>query len=127
MISHSLLHPGNNVRLKAAIDKASRGEDVTIAYIGGSITQGAGAKPIHTECYAYQSYLGFKALYGRDGGGKVHFIKAGVGGTPSELGIIRYERDVLREGAAEPDIVIVEFAVNDEGMKPRATATRACA
>ncbi|AIQ46630.1 acyl-CoA thioesterase [Paenibacillus sp. FSL R7-0273] len=115
MISHSLLHPGNNVRLKAAIDKASRGEDVTIAYIGGSITQGAGAKPIHTECYAYQSYLGFKALYGRDGGGKVHFIKAGVGGTPSELGIIRYERDVLREGAAEPDIVIVEFAVNDEG------------
>ncbi|CAM4288025.1 SGNH/GDSL hydrolase family protein [Paenibacillus typhae] len=119
MIARSLMHQGNNVRLKAAIDKASRGEDVTIAYIGGSITQGAGAKPIHSECYAYQSYLGFKALYGKDGGGNVHFIKAGVGGTPSELGIIRYDRDVLRDGAVRPDIVIVEFAVNDAGDETR--------
>ncbi len=115
MIAGSLLHRGNNRRLKTAIDKAARGEDVTIAYIGGSITQGAGAKPIHTECYAYQSYLRFQELYGKDGGENIHFIKAGVGGTPSELGMIRYERDVLKDGAAAPDIVIVEFAVNDEG------------
>lgn len=115
MIAGSLLHRGNNRRLKTAIDKAARGEDVTIAYIGGSITQGAGAKPIHTECYAYQSYLRFKELYGKGGGENIHFIKAGVGGTPSELGMIRYERDVLKDGMAAPDIVIVEFAVNDEG------------
>lgn len=115
MIHKSLLHAGNNKRLKTAIDKAIRGEDVTIAYIGGSITQGAGAKPIHTECYAYQSYLRFKALFGKNGGENIHFIKAGVGGTPSELGIIRYERDILREGSVTPDIVVVEFAVNDEG------------
>lgn len=42
-------------------------------------------------------------------------MKAGVGGTPSELGVIRYERDILRDGAVTPDIVVVEFAVNDEG------------
>ncbi len=42
-------------------------------------------------------------------------MKAGVGGTPSELGIIRYDRDILRDKTVEPDIVIVEFAVNDEG------------
>ena len=29
-------------------------------------------------------------------GDNIHYIKAGVGGTPSELGMIRYERDVLR-------------------------------
>jgi len=115
MIARSLLHRGNNKRLKAAIDKAKRGEDVTIAYIGGSITQGAGAKPIHTECYAYRSYVLFKQMFGQDGGDHIHLIKAGVGGTPSELGIVRYERDVLRHGATAPDIVIVEFAVNDEG------------
>ncbi|WP_339222890.1 SGNH/GDSL hydrolase family protein [Paenibacillus sp. FSL H8-0332] len=115
MIAKSLLHAGNNRRLKRAMDKAASGEDVTIAYIGGSITQGAGAKPIHTECYAYQSYLRFKELFGKDGGENIHFIKAGVGGTPSELGMIRYERDVLKDGAAAPDIVVVEFAVNDEG------------
>ena len=45
----------------------------------------------------------------------IHYIKAGVGGTPSELGMIRYERDVCRDGAVTPDIVVVEFSVNDEG------------
>lgn len=115
MIAKSLLHSGNNYRLRTAIDKAIKGEDVTIAYIGGSITQGAGAKPIHTGCYAYQSYLQFKELFGKDGGENIHYVKAGVGGTPSELGVIRYERDILREGAVTPDIVVVEFAVNDEG------------
>ncbi|MBT2657166.1 SGNH/GDSL hydrolase family protein [Bacillus sp. ISL-18] len=115
MIRKSLLSKGNNQRLKAAIEKAERGEDVTIAYIGGSITQGAGAKPIHTHCYAYQSYLKFREMFGKDDGRNVHFVKAGVGGTPSELGMIRYERDVLRNGKVKPDIVIVEFAVNDAG------------
>ncbi|WP_337248156.1 SGNH/GDSL hydrolase family protein [Bacillus sp. USDA818B3_A] len=115
MIRKSLLSKGNNHRLKNAIEKAERGEDVTIAYIGGSITQGAGAKPIHTNCYAYQSYMKFKDMFGKNGGENVHFVKAGVGGTPSELGMIRYERDVLRNGTVEPDIVIVEFAVNDAG------------
>lgn len=41
-------------------------------------------------------------------------IKAGVGGTPSELGMIRFDRDVLR-GEEQPDLVVIEFAVNDEG------------
>jgi hypothetical protein len=113
MIAKSLLSTGNNKRLKAAMEKAQRGEDVTIAFIGGSITQGAGAQPIQTECYAYKSYLHFKNMFGKNGGENVHFVKAGVGGTPSELGMIRFERDILRDGTVEPDVVVVEFAVND--------------
>lgn len=115
MIAKSLLSKGNSKRLKAAIDKARRGEDVTIAYIGGSITHGAGAKPLHTGCYAYRAYTLFKAMFGKGDGSHIRLIKAGVGGTPSELGIVRYERDILRDGAARPDIVVVEFAVNDAG------------
>jgi len=115
MIRRSLLSKGNNHRLKAAIEKAEKGEDVTIAYIGGSITQGAGAKPIHTHCYAYKSFLKFREMFGKGEGENIHFVKAGVGGTPSELGMIRYERDILRNGSVKPDIVIVEFAVNDAG------------
>ena len=115
MIARSLLNKGNNWRLKKAIEKAERGEEVTIAFIGGSITQGAGGKPINTNCYAYQAYLRFKELFAKDGGDNIHFIKAGVGGTPSQLGIIRYERDILRDGKIKPDIVVVEFAVNDAG------------
>lgn len=115
MLEKSLIQTGNNARLKKAIDRARRGEDVTIAFIGGSITQGAGAVPINTECYAYKTFQGFCELTGRGTEDNVHYIKAGVGGTPSELGMLRYERDVLREGTVKPDIVVVEFAVNDEG------------
>lgn len=115
MLEKSLVQTGNNARLKKAIDKARRGEDTTIAFIGGSITQGAGAVPIHTECYAYKAFRGFCELAGRGTEENIHYIKAGVGGTPSELGLVRYRRDVLREGEVQPDIVVVEFAVNDEG------------
>lgn len=115
MIERSCMQTGNLYRMKRAIAKARAGEDVTIAYIGGSITQGAGAKPIATECYAYRSYEAFKNRFGAGDGSNVHFIKAGVGGTPSELGLTRYEDDVLRQGAVTPDVVVIEFAVNDAG------------
>lgn len=115
MIKQSLLSLGDTKRLQKAILKAKAGEDVTIAYIGGSITQGAGAIPINTECYAYKSFCGFCQLAGRGTDENIHYVKAGVGGTPSELGMLRYERDVLRNGTVSPDVVVVEFAVNDEG------------
>ena len=115
MIARSCMQTGNLYRMKKAIAKAKAGEDVTIAYIGGSITQGAGAKPIGTNSYAYRSYEMFKQRFGKGDGSNVHFIKAGVGGTPSELGLTRYEDDVLRQGVVTPDVVVIEFAVNDAG------------
>lgn len=139
MIARSLLSKGNLFRMQKAIRKAEEGEDVTLAFIGGSITQGAGAIPIHTECYAYKTFQLFKERFTgphsdrnekseesvaadedcktkKAGVGKnhVHLLKAGVGGTSSELGMIRFDRDVLRN-AEKPDIVVVEYAVNDEG------------
>lgn len=113
IIQNSLISKGNAAKLKTVIEKAKNGEDVTLAYIGGSITQGAGATPLNIECYAYKSYCLFKERFEKDN--NVHFIKAGVGGTPSELGMIRFERDVLRDGTVKPDIIVIEFAVNDEG------------
>lgn len=113
MILRSLMYMGDTGRVRRAIGRAQDGENVTIAYIGGSITQGAGAIPINSECYAYKSWQNFAKRFGR--GNNVRLVKAGVGGTPSELGMIRFERDVLRDGSVTPDIVVVEFAVNDEG------------
>lgn len=119
MVKKSLLYEGNTIRIKKAFQKLLWNEGMTVAFIGGSITQGAGAKPIHKSCYANQCYEGIKRLAKE----KLHctnaqiesikFIKAGVGGTPSELGVIRYERDILRDGMITPDLLIVEFAVND--------------
>ncbi len=119
MISNSLVSTGNNYRLKKVIERTKAGDEVTIAYIGGSITQGAGAKPIHTECYAYRSYDAFCKLFSPCNGNNVHYVKAGVGGTSSELGMIRYDRDVRQDGKITPDLVIVEYAVNDEGDETR--------
>ena len=112
MIKNSLIQSGNMHRLGKAIARAKNGEDITVAYIGGSITQGAGATPINTECYAYKSFCRFADLTGAKE--NVHYVKAGVGGTPSELGMVRFDRDV-RHGEKDPDVVVVEFAVNDEG------------
>ena len=115
MLERSLMQTGNPARLQKAIGRARQGEDVTVAFIGGSITQGAGAVPIHTECYAYKTFENFCSLAGRGTEENIHYVKAGVGGTPSELGMLRYERDVLRDGTVEPDVAVVEFAVNDGG------------
>ena len=115
MIERSLLQTGNLFRVQRAIEKAKAGEEVTLAYLGGSITQGAGAKPIHTECYAYRSYLAFKERFGAGDGSNVKFVKSGAGGTCSELGLTRYDLDVLRRGTVVPDIVFLEYAVNDAG------------
>jgi len=111
MIKRSLMNKGNLARLQSAMKKAAAGEEVTVSYIGGSITQGAGATPLNKECYAFKSYKGFLDVTG--GGENVKYVKAGVGGTPSQLGVIRFERDIVREKA--PDVVVIEFAVNDEG------------
>ncbi|MBO4750984.1 MAG: SGNH/GDSL hydrolase family protein [Lachnospiraceae bacterium] len=111
ILSRSLMNLGNYARVKRVLDRAKRGEEVTIAFIGGSITQGAGATPIDKKSYAYQTWERFKANFGEN----VKLIKAGVGGTPSELGMIRFERDVLREFSVKPDLIVIEFSVNDEG------------
>ncbi len=113
MIGNSLMQTGNTERLRKVLDKAASGEDVTLSFIGGSITQGAGAIPINEKCYARVFYEDFVKRYMK--GGECTFVKAGVGGTPSELGMIRFERDVLRDGKCEPDLIVIEFAVNDEG------------
>ncbi|MCI5884437.1 MAG: SGNH/GDSL hydrolase family protein [Eubacterium sp.] len=114
MVSDSLVSTGNNARIKKVMEKARDGKKVTLAYLGGSITEGVGARP-NRNCYAEMSWNSFAKKYGWEG--KVDFINAGMSGTPSSLGAIRYNRDVLskvKKGKA-PDILFLEFAVNDNG------------
>lgn len=105
MVDRSLLSTGNMTRMANVFQKAQNGEDITAAYIGGSITEGYNAGT--TEFYAktctdlLQGYFPDITVTG---------VNAGISGTPSLLGNLRLERDVL---SADPDIVFVEFAVND--------------
>ena len=114
MLNNSLVSVGNTERVQAAIEKARQGEEVTIVYLCGSITEGALAQPQQTRCYAYLSAHDFAQKYMPDPR-KLHYVNAGISGTPSVLGITRLEQDVLRH---EPDIVFVEFAVNDSNQMP---------
>lgn len=106
MLERSVISTGNNERMKKVMEKAAKGEDVTLAYIGGSITQGYNAGT--TEIFAKLSTDYFKDTYATTG--KVNYVNAGLSGTPSLLGLIRSERDIFEE---KPDVVFVEFAVND--------------
>ena len=115
ILARSLFRLGNVHRLKKVFRKARGGEDTTVAFIGGSITQGAGAIPINDQCYAWKTFQGFCRFCGRGTEENIHYVKAGVGGTSSELGMLRYDRDVCDEGRVKPDLVVIEFAVNDEG------------
>ncbi len=113
MIKRSVMNEGNLSRIAKAIKDGKDGKEITIAFIGGSITQGAGAVPINEKCYAYLTYLNLCELCNAKPFTNVKYVKAGIGGTPSELGMLRYDRDVTDYGKINPDIVIVEFAVND--------------
>lgn len=106
MLERSVISTGNNERMKKVIEKARNGEDVTLAYIGGSITQGYNAGT--TEIFAKLSSDYFRETYATTG--KVNYINAGLSGTPSLLGLIRSDRDIFE---AKPDVVFIEFAVND--------------
>ena len=114
MMKNGLTAVGNTERIHAAIDKARRGEQVTIAYLGGSITEGALAQPQATRCYAYLSAQEFVERFMADKK-QLKYVNAGISGTPSVLGITRLEQDVLSK---KPDIVFVEFAVNDNNQTP---------
>jgi lysophospholipase L1-like esterase len=85
--------------------KLRKGEAVTIGYLGGSITAAAGG-------WRDQSASWFQQQYPK---ARIRQINAGVGGTGSDLGVFRVKQDVL---AYTPDLVFVEFAVNDGGLAP---------
>jgi len=111
MITRSLVSLGNNTRVKRVLAKVANGEPVTLGYIGGSITEGYTTTP--DESYVVGSYEAFRTAFASGDGSHVHYVNAGMGGTPSTLGMIRYERDVLAKAPTPPDLVFVEFAVND--------------
>ena len=83
-----------------------RGDPVTLVFLGGSITAGAGASD---EAASWRARVTAR-LQAEAAPAPVLSINAGIGGTPSSFGAFRLETDVLRH---RPDLVLVEFAVND--------------
>lgn len=105
MIEKSRLNEGNKVRLANVIKKLKAGENITVAFIGGSITQGVSAG--NELCYAKLTSNWLQDTYPD---AKVNYVNAGIGATGSYIGVHRAGSDVLSKN---PDLVFAEFSVND--------------
>lgn len=85
--------------------KLKAGQPVKVAYLGGSITAANG--------WRVKTLAWMQAQYPQ---AKLSEIHAAIGGTGSDLGVYRVGFDALRH---KPDLLFVEFAVNDGGADPR--------
>jgi Lysophospholipase L1 and related esterases len=77
-----------------------------VVFLGGSITQGAGATG-YENSFTYKVSEYIKELYEDK---NINIFNSGIGGTGSEFGLFRLKRDVIDKN---PDLVFIEFAVND--------------
>lgn len=94
-------------RLKNLMKRAANGESLVIGFLGGSITQGSLSSTPKT-CYAYLVYEWWKKSFPN---AEFSFVNGGIGGTTSHYGGARAWKDVL---CYRPDIVTVDFSVNDD-------------
>lgn len=83
-------------------EKSDDENTYTIAFIGGSLTEG-GAEWINATKKIFTEKMPDKSIV---------TINAGKGGTGSSMGAVRFMEDV---GKYSPDVVFIEFAVNDTG------------
>lgn len=111
--ARSLVSVGDTARLQYVLSRAREGKPVTVAVIGGSITQGAAASK------AENRYGDLVAAWWRRTfpATPIAFVNAGIGATGSNYGALRAPRDLL---AHRPDFVVVEYAVNDSNSRESA-------
>ena len=81
------------------LDNAKKGSPLTVAFIGGSITQSTTGYRPQTARYLEEAFPDVDFTW----------INAGVAGTGTDLGAFRLEEQVLQYA---PDLVFIEFAVN---------------
>ena len=79
--------------------KLEKGEGVTIAYYGGSITAGPGWRNATLDWFGEQ--------YPK---AKITELNASLGGSGSLVGVFRADHDLV---APKPDAVFIEFSLND--------------
>ena len=101
-------HSSPSLEFSAFDQKARKGEDLSVVFLGGSLTWGAQAtSPMDTSFRA----LVQKRLMTTYPKARLRFGDAAIGGTGSQLAAFRLDRDVL---SRKPDLVFLDFTVNDD-------------
>ena len=89
-------------------ERARAGERLNVVFFGASLTWGANATdPLRTS-YRARIAERLEAKYPQ---ARFKFCDAAIGGTGSQLGVFRIDRDVL---ARRPDLVFLDFSANDD-------------
>ncbi len=104
------LVPAEEVHARAGLPNffakaAQPGAQLKVGYLGGSITAQNG--------WRVKSLAHLRTMFPN---AKLDEINAAIGGTGSDLGVFRVKQDVLDQ---QPDLLFVEFAVNDGGADPK--------
>ena len=88
--------------------RAREGERLNVVFFGASLTWGANATDQATTSYRARVAERLEAAYP-----KAHFkfFDGAIGGTGSQLGVFRLQRDCL---AHKPDLVFLDFSANDD-------------
>lgn len=106
----SELESAKEVRVRDGVgnflEKLNAGKPVTVAYLGGSITEMNGWRNMTTDW-----------LRKANPKASVTEVQAAIGGTGSSLGVFRVGHDALDKN---PDLLFVEFATNDSGVPDEA-------
>ena len=79
------MNTSNFARLKELFRRAAAGQELTIGFLGGSITQGSlSTQP--GNAYAFRVYQWFVDTFPQS---KFHYVNGGIGGTSSHYGVAR--------------------------------------
>ncbi len=93
-------------RIRECMRRADEGGELTIAFFGGSITQGCAAS-VHGKTYSYRVFEWWKRTFPK---AEFRYVNAGIGGTTSHFGVARIVPDLLMY---QPDLAVIDFSVND--------------
>ncbi|MBR1639932.1 MAG: SGNH/GDSL hydrolase family protein [Treponema sp.] len=102
----------DEARIQNVLAKIRRGEKVTVAVLGGSITTGYSSNPISSNSWAAKTEEWFKSVCEKSGS-SLTFLNEGVSGTDSAFAVARVQDHIIKN---KVDLVILEFAVNDQWL-----------
>lgn len=88
--------------------RAQKGEQLVVVFFGGSLTWGAQSTDPQRTSYRALVCERLKKTYPK---ARFEFWDSAIGGTGSQLGAFRLDRDVL---AHKPDLVFLDFTINDD-------------
>lgn len=103
MINNSLREGLPNLKRKL-----QSGKSAVVAFLGGSITEGANASCPDTGSWRALIASRLSSAFPDH---RIDYVNAGVGGTDSTFGAFRFREHAAAQGSI--DLLFVEFAVND--------------